>query len=313
MVDSMGYGPVAAVLLAAVTCALTVVVLAVSIAILLSWIESIALAWLAVSLPRLRPGVPFTIGLCLCLLVAAGCSVGVPFGLGGSIIAMQSAHMQGFVAAFWAVGVIAVTPPISFLAWPSVMLFWAVPLSSALFARASGEGGSWAFEPGAIGRLPTLRLHGARAAVLGLAGGFLTVIAVTWLQFQVPPSALVGSGLPATTFAVGMVSRMLAGVLLIGLIAMAVALTTPRLPIVHALCAGFVASLAVGAGEIIRMWLEGWHPPISFLFDVLLPHYVFDGALAALTGAVIARGIAATAGLFAPLRWPRFRPLPTGR
>jgi hypothetical protein len=193
------------------------------------------------------------------------------------------------------------------------VLFWAVPLSSAFFARASKERVSWAFEPGVTGRLPVLPLHGARAAALGLAGGVLTVIAVTWLHVQVPPSALLGSGLPTSVFAIGMVSRMLAGVVLIGLIAMAVALTIQRLPIVHALCAGFFASLAVSGGEIIRMWLDGWHAPVSVLFEVLLPHYVFGGAVAALAGAVVARGIATTAGLFAPLRRPWFRALPTGR
>jgi Zn-dependent protease with chaperone function len=282
-----------------------IVILAVAVMMLLSWVEAVGTAWLAVSLPRLTPGAPFYIGIGLCLLVATASSVGFPIAIGGSTFAMHDLNISGALAVFWVLGIAANASPFAFVTWPGVVGCWLLPLSSALFARTSGDCESWAFEPGATGPLPALPLFPGRAATCGAVCGIVTVISTTWLAVPLSPDALGGSGLPATQAAIGVLSRMLTSVAAVALIATAVAFTTPRLPIVHALCAGFFASIVIAAGEIIRMRLAGWATPVSGLVDIILPHLVFGGALAALLAATVAKCLKAVFGLLALRQQPR--------
>jgi len=83
-----------------------------------------------------------------------------------------------------------------------------------------------------------------------------------------------------------------------------VAFATPHLPIVHALCAGFFASVVIAAGEIIRMRLAGWQAPVSLLVDMTLPQLVFGGAIASLVAATAARCLTAVFGVLPSRRQP---------
>jgi hypothetical protein len=297
IISPFGIGLPEAVGLVVLPAFVVILVLGIAAMMLLAWVEAAATPWLAVSLPRLVPGAPFAIGLGLCLLVAAAVSLGFPFAIGSSAVAMHERKISGSLAAFWLFGIAASETPISFISWPGVVAIWALPLSSALFARVSAERESWAFEPGATGRLPALPLFPGRAAALGAVCGSITVILTTWLSVPLSPDAVASSGLPPTPAAIGLLSHLVTSIAVVALMAMAVAFATPHLPIVHALCAGFFASIVMAAGEIIRMRLAGWQVPMSLLIDFTVPHLVFGGAIAALVAASAARCLAAVPGM----------------
>ena len=49
--------------------------------------------------------------------------------VGALLLTMSEQHVSGFIAVFWMTGIVADTPPVQWVAWPSVVAFWALPYS----------------------------------------------------------------------------------------------------------------------------------------------------------------------------------------
>jgi len=203
-----------------------------------------------------------------------------------------------------------------------------IPLSAASGPRRLPSNDFWLFPKGAsevAPELPIAPIRLRRALLFGLIGGVAAILTASWMPIPLTADAVRGSYLPATDASARDVARVLTGELVASIIAVAVVLVMPRLSILHAVFAAFVAGGLFCIAEVSYLHLANLHAPalgtmiareiareIQFGGPGVSPAFLarsifFSGTLMALALASL------TYLLTRPVRWIMARSHPAGQ
>ena len=288
------------ILAGAAMCLVFISGLTLALIIFFAWIGATAQCWLGTRLLGSRPGPAFVLLLALCLFVAALWVVFVLLSVGTVAYLVYEERFSNLFAIFWRTSVVALVFPLSLIVWVGVVGFWLIPLSAALWPRRLPGTAFWTFPDDTADTtpdfpIPSVRLQ--RAALLGVASGVTAVLAAIWLPIPLPAGSLHGSGFSETDVVANKVARLLTGELAQGLVAMLTVLVIPRLAVLHAMCAAFIAGCVFAMSVVLYLRLPAYGGmPFGAAADISLCT-LLGGTLVALAFGSITHLLAT------PVRW----------